>query len=106
MEHDLEFYVREFARTGFGGGLNWYRNLDRVWELTAFLNNAKLSQPTLFIAGEADPMITMYRKSYESMEASVPNLKRKVLLLGAGHWIQQERPAEVNRLLLDFLAGL
>jgi pimeloyl-ACP methyl ester carboxylesterase len=99
-------FTREFERTGFRGGLNWYRNIDRLWELTPFLSGATLGQPVLFVAGELDPVISMYREAFEAMEQTVPGLKRKVLLPGAGHWIQQERPAQVNQLLLEFLAGL
>ncbi|MBD0361820.1 MAG: alpha/beta hydrolase [Coleofasciculus sp. C3-bin4] len=105
-EQDIDFFTGEFERTGFRGGLNWYRNFDRNWELTAFLSGAKLRQPTLFVAGEFDPVITMYREAFEAMGETVPNLKKKVLLPGAGHWIQQERPTEVNQLLIEFLASL
>src|ERR1043165_8707408 len=48
-EQDIDYFTNEFTRTGFRGGLNWYRNMDRMWELTAFLNGAKLRQPSLFI---------------------------------------------------------
>jgi pimeloyl-ACP methyl ester carboxylesterase len=105
-EQDLDVFAREFTRTGFRGGLNWYRNIDRLWELTPFLSGATLRQPTLFVAGEVDPVIAMYRGAFEALEKTVPGLRRKVLLPGAGHWIQQERPAQVNQLLLEFLAGL
>jgi pimeloyl-ACP methyl ester carboxylesterase len=105
-EQDIDFFTCEFERTGFRGGLNWYRNLDRNWELTAFLSGAKLRQPALFVAGELDPVITMYREAFDAMEQTVPSLKQKVLLSGAGHWIQQERPNEVNQLLVEFLTGL
>jgi pimeloyl-ACP methyl ester carboxylesterase len=105
-EQDLDVFAREFERTGFRGGLNWYRNIDRLWELTPFLNGATLRQPTLFVAGAVDPVITMYRGAFDALEQTVPNLRQKVLLPGAGHWIQQERPAQVNRLLLEFLASL
>jgi pimeloyl-ACP methyl ester carboxylesterase len=104
-EQDIDFFTREFERTGFRGGLNWYRNMDRWWELTPFLSGAKLCQPALFVAGEVDAVITMYREAFDAMEETVPNLRKKVLLPGAGHWIQQERPAEVNKLLIEFLAG-
>ena len=60
-EPDLDFFTGEFERTGFRGGLNWYRNLDRMWELTPFLSGAKLRQPSLFVAGEVDAVLTMYR---------------------------------------------
>ena len=105
-EQDVEAFTAEFTRTGFRGGLNWYRNLDRMWELTPFLNGAKLRQPTLFVAGERDVCITMYRDAFEALPQTVPGLRQRVLLPGAGHWIQQERPEEVNRLLVDFLKGL
>jgi pimeloyl-ACP methyl ester carboxylesterase len=103
-EQDIDFFTREFERTGFRGGLNWYRNMDRWWELTPFLSGAELCQPSLFVAGEIDPVITMYREAFDAMEETVPNLTKKILLPGAGHWIQQERPAEVNKLLIEFLA--
>jgi len=105
-EQDIDFFTKEFERTGFCGGLNWYRNIDRMWELTPFLSDAKLHQPVLFAAGEFDPVITMLREAFDTMERTVPNLRKKVLLPGAGHWVQQERPAEVNQLLIEFLAGL
>jgi len=103
---DMDFFTGEFERTGFRGGLNWYRNIDRNWELTPFLSGARLRQPALFIAGEADGVITMYPHGFERLEQNAPNLKKKVLLPGAGHWIQQERPAEVNELLITFMNGL
>src|SRR5260370_27943132 len=102
-EADLDFFANEFRRTGFGAALNWYRNIDRFWELTPFLDGARLAQPTLFVAGDKDPVIEFAVNAYQSLEASVPNLKKKVLLNGAGHWIQQELPAEVNWLLIEFL---
>jgi pimeloyl-ACP methyl ester carboxylesterase len=105
-EVDLDFFTGEFKRTGFRGGLNWYRNIDRDWELTGFLDGAKLDQPTLFVAGERDAVIEFYADAYQALEINAPNLVGKLLLAGAGHWIQQERPAEVNRLLIDFLSSV
>lgn len=105
-EQDIDFFTSEFERTGFRGGLNWYRNLNRNWELTTVLSGAKLRQPALFVAGELDPVIAMYRDAFDAMEQTVPNLKQKVLLSGAGHWIQQERLIEVNQLLIEFLTAL
>jgi pimeloyl-ACP methyl ester carboxylesterase len=93
-------------RTGFRGGLNRYRNIDRIWELTPFLSGAKIRQPSFFIAGELDGVITMYRQAFDSLEETMPGLRKKVLLSGAGHWIQQERPTEVNDLLIHFLKSL
>ncbi|WGV27957.1 alpha/beta fold hydrolase [Halotia branconii] len=105
-DQDIDFFTSEFKRTGFRGGLNWYRNIDKMWELTPFLSGAKLHQPALFVAGETDGVITMYREAFDTLEQNMPNLKQKILLSGAGHWIQQERPSEVNRLLIEFLANL
>jgi len=100
---DIDFFTHEFENTGFRGGLNWYRNADRNWELTSFLIGAKIQLPTLFIAGELDAVITMSRRAFDNLEISVPGLKTKVLIPGAGHWVQQEKPTEVNRLLIEFL---
>jgi pimeloyl-ACP methyl ester carboxylesterase len=105
-EADINHFVGEFTRTGFRGALNWYRNMDRMWETTRFLCGAKLRQPALFAAGERDAVIEMYRPAYEALPVNVPDLRSNTLLPGAGHWVQQERPAEVNRLLLEFLSGL
>jgi pimeloyl-ACP methyl ester carboxylesterase len=105
-EQDIDYYTQEFERTGFRGGLNWYRNIDRLWELTPFLAGAKLRQPTLFMAGEVDPVIVMYGPAFHALETNVPDLRMKAVLPGVGHWTQQERPAEVNQLLIAFLAGL
>jgi len=106
-EADLDFYTEEFKRTGFRGGLNWYRNIDTNWKLlTQILSGAKIHQPSLFVAGEFDPIITMYRQHFDSLEETMPGLRKKVLVPGAGHWIQQERPNEVNDLLIEFLASL
>jgi pimeloyl-ACP methyl ester carboxylesterase len=103
-QDELDHYISEFSRTGFTGGLNWYRNLDRNWETTAELAGAKISVPSLFIAGTADPVLAFTRADRASEVISGPY--RQVMIDGAGHWIQQERPDEVNGALLDFLNGL
>jgi len=103
---DLDYFVAEFERTGFRGGLNRYRNMDRDWEQLPALAGAKVQQPALFIAGERDGVIAMNPAGIETMKQNVPNLSKVVLLPGAGHWTQQERPAEVNAALIEFLKGL
>ncbi|HUF64743.1 MAG TPA: alpha/beta hydrolase [Gemmatimonadaceae bacterium] len=105
---DLDVYARQFERSGFRPALNWYRNIDRNWRMSAFLTGARLEQPTLFIGGTVDPILAggPGRDVYDRLEESVPGLTRKVLLEGKGHWIQQEAPGEVNRLLLEFLDSL
>lgn len=103
-EEDLEHYATEFARTGFTGALNWYRNLDRNWELMESHAEAKVTVPALFVAGEKDPVLKMIAP--EIMDGWVTDLRGSILVPGAGHWVQQERPDEVNRHLLEFLSGL
>ncbi|WP_139331435.1 alpha/beta hydrolase [Mycobacterium sp. IS-1264] len=103
-QDELDHYVDEFSRTGFTGGLNWYRNFDRNWETTPELDGAKISVPCLFIGGSADPVLSFTRADRASQVVSGPY--RQVMLEGAGHWLQQERPDEVNAALLDFLNGL
>ena len=103
-EKDVERMAAEYQRTGFRGGLNLYRNIDRNWELTAAWHNAQIRQPALFIAGTRDPVIAGKRGeiAIEHMSQAVPGVK-KVMIEGAGHWIQQERPDEVNAAVLEFL---
>jgi pimeloyl-ACP methyl ester carboxylesterase len=105
-KEDLDFFVGEFQRTGFAGGLNYYRNVDRNWALTPFLDGVKLRQPTLFVAGDRDAVIEFWAEEVAAMPTHVPNLTRQVILPGVGHWTQQENPAEVNRLLIEFLRAL
>ena len=106
QEEDLRYFAAEFERSGFRGGLNWYRNIDKNWELTHFLIGATITQPALFIAGERDQTIVLYSNAYETLENNLPRLYKKILIPSAGHWVQQEKPVEVNKVLLDFLATL
>ncbi len=105
-EEDLDFFTKEFTRTGFRGGLNWYRTQDLFWEQTGFLAGRKLLQPTLYIGGEDDAVVEFARPGVDNLEKNVPNLWKKVLLPGVGHWTEQEAPGEVNRLVLEFLKTL
>lgn len=101
---DLAVYVESFERTGFTGGLNWYRCMDRNWELTAGLAGARVTVPACFIAGAEDPVIAMWPVA--AMADHLDDLRATVLIDGAGHWVQQERPVEVNEALLAFLRSL
>ncbi len=105
---DLDHMTAEFSRSGFRGGLNWYRNIDRNWELTAPWAGARIGQPALFIAGSEDPVISFGSGAValQTLPAAVPGLKRRLLIDGAGHFIQQERPRLVNDAILQFLAGV
>ncbi|HEY2592373.1 MAG TPA: alpha/beta hydrolase [Chloroflexota bacterium] len=108
-DKDVDFYTAEFERTGFTGGLNWYRNIDRNWELTAPWVGAQITPPALFVVGDRDVVYHFPGGGpamLDSLRAAVPNLKQGVVLEGCGHWTQQERSADVNRLLLDFLRSL
>jgi pimeloyl-ACP methyl ester carboxylesterase len=104
-EADLAAFSEAYRKSGFRGGLNWYRNLDRNWELTAPCQDAQISQPSLFIAGSNDSVITglIGAKRVADMERILPNLKQKLIIDGAGHWVQQERADEVNAALIAFL---
>jgi len=100
-EDELDFYVAEFTRTGFTGGLNWYRNLDRNWHLSEGVAEAHVTCPSLFIAGTLDPVLTFAPP--DAGLAQLDDHRGNVLVDGAGHWVQQERSAEVNAALLGFL---
>jgi pimeloyl-ACP methyl ester carboxylesterase len=100
-EDELDFYVAEFTRTGFTGGLNWYRNLDRNWHLSEGVAEAHVTCPSLFIAGTLDPVLTFAPP--DAGLAQLDDHRGNVLIDGAGHWVQQERSAEVNAALLGFL---
>lgn len=99
---EFDHYVAEFSRTGFTGALNWYRNLDRNWELTASPPATTITVPALFLGGSADPALTVNDPA-RAREVAVGDY-REVMIDGAGHWLQQERPREVNAALLEFLS--
>jgi len=103
-EEDFEIFVAAFEKTGFRGGLNWYRNFDRNWETTAYLSGATVRAPALMITAELDAVLRPEMAA--GMERWVPNLRDTVLIEGSGHWTQQEKPDEVNRALLAFLKDL
>jgi pimeloyl-ACP methyl ester carboxylesterase len=107
-EADIDVYVAEFERTGFLGGLNWYRTIDLSWELLAAWNGAPLLPPTLYVAGDRDLVVNFPGRGDLSarLRTAVPRLTRIVMLPGCGHWTQQERPDEVNAAMLEFLRGL
>jgi len=107
-EADLDFFAGEFTRTGFRGGLNWYRNIDRNWELLAPFAGACVTVPALYIAGDRD-LVVAFRgmdQLIPNLSKFVPHLQRTLMLPGCGHWTQQERFEEVNAAMLGFLTGL
>ncbi len=105
---ELDVFVESFRTSGFAPGLNWYRNIDRNWELLAPYAGAKVSVPALYIAGDKDLVVRFpgMMKAIEGLKRDVPELRETLILPGCGHWTQQERPTEVNDALLRFLAGL
>ncbi|MFF9478121.1 alpha/beta fold hydrolase [Streptomyces sp. NPDC014733] len=103
---ELDFYTAEFTRTGLTGALNRYRNADRDWAAAADLEGAPIAQPSLFVGGTRDASTTWLADAIDAFPTTLPGLAAAHLLDGCGHWIQQERPDEVNRLLLDWLRGL
>jgi len=104
-EADVDYFAEQFRQSGFRGGLNRYRNMDRDWEELPELAEKKIEQPALFITGEHDPVKT-FAPPAESMRAMVPGLHDIIEVKGAGHWVQQEKPEEVNAALLAFLRSL
>jgi pimeloyl-ACP methyl ester carboxylesterase len=103
-EQELAVYVEAFERTGFTGGLNWYRNIDRNWELTAPVAERRVAQPALFLTGELDPVRRFMPA--EAMRGWVTDLRGEIVVAGAGHWVQQQEPVLVNEALLVFLGDL
>ncbi|MFD8233653.1 alpha/beta hydrolase [Streptomyces sp. NPDC059696] len=105
-EEDLDVYAGEFERTGLTGALNRYRAMDRDWEDLAPYRGAPLPQPALFIGGALDASTTWMADAISAHPTTLPALSASHLLDGCGHWIQQERPEQVNTLLTDWLTTL
>ncbi len=103
-EADVDVFANEFKRTGFRGGLNRYRDMDRDWHDLPQLADAKVTQPALFIGGSKDGVLAF--TSMDAMKANCSDLRDLVMIEGAGHWTQQERPKEVNEVLIKFLKSL
>ena len=107
-EADIDFYAGELTRTGFRGGLNWYRNIDRNWELLAPFAGARVTVPALYVAGDRD-LVVAFRgmdRLLPNLTAFVPRLRKTLMIPGCGHWTQQERPGDVNRAMIEFLKDL
>jgi pimeloyl-ACP methyl ester carboxylesterase len=95
-DSELVVFVSAFEKSGFTAGINWYRNLDRNWHLLGEVNPI-IHQPTLMIYGDRDVI-----PKAEKLADFVPNVD--VISLDCGHWIQEERPEETNRTILNWLA--
>jgi len=107
-EADIDFYTGEFTRTGFRGCLNWYRNIDRNWELLAPFVGARITVPALYVAGDRDLVLAFpgADQTIAALPQMVPQLRQTQILPGCGHWTQQERAEDVSDELLTFLRGL
>lgn len=107
-QEDLDYIVAQFEQSGFRGGINYYRNFHRNWEITEHLANAKITVPTLFIAGTRDIVIAgaTQEQLTGSMSRVVDDLRGVVLIPDIGHWVQQEAPSATNAAMLEFLRGL
>jgi pimeloyl-ACP methyl ester carboxylesterase len=105
---DLDFYVQQFQHSGFRGGLNWYRNIDRNWELLAPYAGASVTVPALYMAGDLDLVVSFPRMKevIADLARYIPQLRGTIMLPGCGHWTQQERANEVNKAMIDFLRSL
>ena len=98
---DLQVYVDAFGRGGFTGPINWYRNMDRNWETTPALAGARIGVPSLMVAAEWDAVLRP--EMAEPMRNAVDDLEIH-MIRGCGHWTQQERPAELSRIMVDWLS--
>jgi pimeloyl-ACP methyl ester carboxylesterase len=107
-EADIAYYAGEFARVGFRGGLNWYRNIDRNWELMAPFAGLQVKVPALYMAGDRDLVVSFpgMDKLIPNLSMFAPQLRKTIMLRGCGHWTQQERAPEVNAAMIDFLRTL
>ncbi|HLT15949.1 MAG TPA: alpha/beta hydrolase [Acidimicrobiales bacterium] len=103
-QEELDVYIAEFTRTGFTGGISWYRNLHRNWETTPQLDGRVLEMPAAFLTGALDPVNLMSPAGL--MDGYVQDLRFSRVVDGAGHWVQQEKPAEVNAAILELLSAV
>ncbi|MFI2032400.1 alpha/beta fold hydrolase [Streptomyces buecherae] len=103
---DLDTYAGEFERTGLTGALSRYRAIDRDWADLADRDGAPITRPALFIGGTRDASTTWMADAIAAFDRTLPALTACHLIDGCGHWVQQERPDEVTRMLLDWLGAL
>ncbi|KAL5701327.1 hypothetical protein ACHQM5_026674 [Ranunculus cassubicifolius] len=106
-EEDVNYFVRNFEKSGFTGGFNYYRAMDLTWELTAPWTNAQIKVPAKFVVGDLDATYNFpTQKEYihsDSFKENVPLLQELVVMEGIAHFIQQECPDEISKHILDFI---
>ena len=105
-ETDLDYYEAQYRQSGFRGPVNWYRNIDRNIELNPQLEAAQVEVPTGFLLGSKDLVIQFEEGWVDQLETRVKDLRCKIYIEGAGHWVQMERPGPVNEALLNFLTSI
>jgi len=105
-EEDLNFYVEEITRTGFRGGLNWYRNINRLPAITAPFLGSTINQPSFYMGGSTDLIAGNTPEAISGMQQALGDLRHCEIIEGAGHWLQQECSSEVNSAMISFLKGL
>jgi len=107
-QRDLDYIVGEFERAGFRGGINYYRNFHRNWEISLDYESDRVTVPTLFLAGSRDIVIggATAEQLTAMMSRVTDDLRGVVLIPGIGHWVQQEAPEATNAAMLEFLGGL
>ncbi|MEX2112012.1 MAG: alpha/beta hydrolase [Pirellulales bacterium] len=96
---ELDFFVDTYTKTGFTGGINWYRNIDRNWELTKEVKY-KIDVPSLYVGADND--VVLPPSSANGMEKIVSSLEKQTIT-DCGHWTQQEQPEQFNRVAIDWL---
>ena len=105
-EAALNYYVEQYTASGFTPALNWYRNFDHNWKETSFLAGARIMQPSLFVAGSDDTALQWGKKAIDALETTMPGLQKKAFIPAAAHMSPEEKPAEFNRILFEFLNNL
>jgi pimeloyl-ACP methyl ester carboxylesterase len=106
-QEDLDYYVGEFERTGFTGSLNnYYRSLDLNWEVLGPWSGTPVAVPALFVTADRDAPMLWAQEAIDRMATSVPQLRDTIIFDNCGHWVQQERRDDFNRVLVEFLADV
>ncbi len=107
-ELELEYFVSEYSRSGFTGGLNWYRSMDMKWEQRRPFEGVESEVPAYFLGSEHDVDLEGFHGDdpISLMRAIFPELREVRMIPGAGHMVQLEASAAVNEILLDYLADI